>query len=267
MVAILSDCRHSYNLDFMVPYNPFSLEGKTILVVGASSGIGQSTAIECSKLGARLIIIGRNVERLNATLSLMDGNGHSSIACDITNSEQLASMVDTLPKLDGVVLSAGQSMTLPTVFSTRQKFDGVFDVNFFAPVELLRSLCKSKKLQSPSSAVFVTSIAGTRRWMPGNAIYGSSKAALDAMVHYFAIELGHKQIRVNAVCPGMVETPLIYSSGVITKEQMEADRKNYPLERYGQPADIAHAIIYLLSDASSWVTGHSLVVDGGITAK
>ena len=97
MVAILSDCRHSYNLDFMVPYNPFSLEGKTILVVGASSGIGQSTAIECSKLGARLIIIGRNVERLNATLSLMDGNGHSSITCDFTNSEQLASMVETLP--------------------------------------------------------------------------------------------------------------------------------------------------------------------------
>lgn len=267
MVAILSDCRRSYNLVIMVQYNPFTLDGKTILIVGASSGIGQSTAIECSKLGAHLVIVGRNIERLNAALSQMEGGGHSAIPCDITNDEQLTSLVETLSKLDGIVLSAGQSMTLPTMFSTRKKFDGVFDVNFFAPVELMRLLCKSKKLQSPSSAVFVTSIAGTHLWRPGHAVYGSSKAALDAMIHYFAIELGHKQIRVNAVCPGMVETPLIYSNGVITKEQMEADRKNYPLERYGQPTDIAHAIIYLLSDASSWVTGHSLVVDGGITAK
>lgn len=251
----------------MENYNPFSLAGKTVLVTGASSGIGQATAIECSKMGARLIVTGRNTERLDQTLSQLAGDGHVAMPCDITDDGQLADLVANVPRIDGLVLSAGQSMTLPAVYSTRAKFDGLFNVNFFAPVELMRAISKTKKLNAPSSVVFVTSIGGTRRWTPGNAVYGASKAALDSMVHYFAIELGSRQVRVNAVCPGMVETPLIYSSGVITKEQMEADRKNFPLQRYGQPIDVADAIVYLLSDASSWVTGHSLVVDGGITAK
>ena len=112
----------------------------------------------------------------------------------------------------------------------------------------------------------MVSIGGTGKWSPGQAIYGSAKAALKSMVQYFAIELAPKKIRVNGICPGMVETPLIHKE-VLTQEQLDKDRDDYLLKRYGQPIDIANGAIYLLSDASSWVTGQSLVIDGGITAK
>ncbi|MBQ8127241.1 MAG: SDR family oxidoreductase [Prevotella sp.] len=247
-------------------YNPFSLEGKTVLVTGASSGIGRATAIECSRMGATVVVTGRNSERLQETLEQLEGTGHQSFLCEMTRQEDVEALVANVPALHGVVLCAGRSRSLPILFSTREKFDEIFDVNFFSPVELLRLLCKKKKLTGPSSAVFIVSIGGTKRWTPGNAIYGASKAALQAVVNYYAVELGHKKIRVNGINPGMVETPLIHH-GTLTQEQLDADRLKYPLERYGQPDDIAHAAIYLLSDASSWMTGHCMVIDGGITAR
>lgn len=247
-------------------YNPFSLSGKTVLVTGASSGIGQATAIECSRMGATVVITGRNEERLQETLSRMEGEGHQSIVCEMTSQEELEKLVSSVPTLQGVVLCAGRGLSLPILFSTREKFDSIFNVNFFAPVELLRLLCKKKKLAGPSSAVFIVSIGGTKRWSPGSAIYGASKAALQSIVNYSAIELAHKKIRVNGINPGMVETPLIHR-GTISQEQLEADRMKYPLERYGQPEDIAHAAVYLLSDAAAWVTGHCMVIDGGVTAR
>ena len=247
-------------------YNPYSLEGKTILVTGASSGIGQATAIECSRMGARVVITGRDEERLKNTLDSLEGDGHQSYICELTSQTEVEHLVSTMPSINGVVLCAGRSRSLPILFSTREKFDEIFNINFFAPVELMRLLSKKKKLLKGGSAVFVVSIGGTKRWTPGNASYGASKAALQAMVNYFAVELGHKKIRVNGVSPGMVETPLIHH-GTLTQEQLDADRMKYPLERYGQPIDVAHAINFLLSDAASWITGHCLVIDGGITAK
>lgn len=247
-------------------YNPFSLKGKTILVTGASSGIGRASAIECSKMGAKVIITGRNEERLKETLDLMEGKDGQSFTCELTSQDALEQLVENLPVLTGVVLCAGRSRSLPILFSTREKFDEIFNVNFFSPVELMRLLCKKKKIVTGGSAVFIVSIGGTRRWTPGNAIYGASKAALQSIVNYYAIELGHKKIRVNGINPGMVETPLIHH-GTLTQEQLDSDRMKYPLERYGQPLDIAHAVIFLLSDAASWITGQCLVIDGGITAR
>ena len=247
-------------------YNPFSLEGKTILVTGASSGIGRACAIECSKMGAKVIITARNEERLESTFNSLVGDNHESFICDITSQDDLEQLVKSITSIDGVVLCAGRSRSLPILFSTREKFDEIFNVNFFAPVELLRLLCKKKKLSKGGSAVFIISIGGTKRYTPGNGIYGSSKAALQSIVNYYAVELGHKKIRVNGVNPGMVETPLIHY-GTLTQEQLEQDRLKYPLERYGQPEDVAYAVNYLLSDAASWVTGHCLVIDGGISAK
>ena len=247
-------------------YNPFSLEGKSILITGASSGIGQATAIECSKMGAKLIITGRDQDRLQKTLDSLDGEGHQSFICELTSQTEIESLVSNISSLNGLVLCAGRSRSLPILFSTREKFDDIFNVNFFAPVELMRLLCKKKKLTKDSSAVFVVSVGGTKIWSPGNATYGASKAALQAMVNYYAVELGHKRIRVNGVSPGMVETPLIHH-GTYTQEQLDADKLKYPLERYGQPIDVAHAINFLLSDAASWITGHCLVIDGGITAR
>lgn len=250
----------------MSTYNPFSLDGKTILVTGASSGIGRSTAIECSKMGAKIIACGRNQERLQETLSKLEGDGHTTFEGDLLQQDVIENLVKEVSQLDGVVLSAGKGLTLPFQFCTREKFDDIFNINFFSPIELLRLLAKKKKLAQNSSVVLIVSIGGTKKFAVGNSIYGAAKAALNSMVHFCSLELVSKKIRVNGILPGMVNTPLI-RRGTLTEEQLKEDLDKYPLKRYGEPEDIANGAIYLLSDASSWVTGHSLVIDGGVTAK
>lgn len=247
-------------------YNPFSLEGKTILITGASSGIGRATAIECSKMGAKCVITGRDQERLQETFDQLEGEGHLQIIAELTNPDDVKNIIESAPELQGVVLCAGKGLTLPILFSSSEKMKELYDINLFAPIELFRLLVKKKKIATKSSVVFVVSIGGTKRFSPGNSIYGTAKAALKSAVNFFAIELGHKLIRVNGISPGMVETPLIHG-GSLTTEQLEEDCKKYPLGRYGQPIDIALPIAFLLSDASSWMTGHTMVIDGGITAK
>ncbi len=248
----------------MSNYNPFSLEGKTILVTGASSGIGKATAIECSKMGAKLVITGRNAERLQQTLEQLESEGHRQIIAELTNDEDVKRLVDECPELNGLVLCAGKGILLPLQFCDERKFQDVFSTNFFSPVEILRLLSKKKKLVKGSSVVFVSSIGGVHIFATGNAVYGASKAAVNSVMRFFANELASKKIRVNSVNPGRVNTKLI-QSGTMSEEQVNADIAKYPLKRYGEPSEIAHGIIYLLSDASSWVTGHSLVIDGGIT--
>lgn len=247
-------------------YNPFSLQGKTVLVTGASSGIGRETAVVCSRMGAAVVITGRNEERLQQTFDELnpDVEGHMQLLADVTRAEDVERLVAALPKLDGAVLCAGNSTTLPLQFGTREKFDDMFNVNFFAPVELMRLMYKKKVLQKGASVVLIASIGGTHSFMPGNGVYGASKAALNSVMKYAAREYASRRVRVNSICPGMVDTPLIHR-GTITEDQLAEDTKRYPLGRYGQPADIAHGAVYLLSDASSWLTGHDLVIDGGFS--
>ena len=244
--------------------NPFSLEGKTILVTGASSGIGRETALACARMGASVVITGRDADRLGKTFEQLESSGNTQILADMTNKEDVESLVASLPSLDGAVLCAGNSITLPLQFGTREKFDEMFDVNFFAPIELLRLVYKKKVLQKGASVVLIASIGGTHSFMPGNGVYGASKAALNSVMKYAAREYASRKIRVNSICPGMVDTPLIHR-GTITEEQLAEDAKRYPLGRYGHPEDIANGAIYLLSDASSWLTGHDLVIDGGFS--
>ena len=245
-------------------YNPFLLKDKSILVTGASSGIGQETAIQCSKMGARVIITARNEERLKDTLSQLEGDDHQMIMAELTNQEDVERLVGEVSELQGLVLCAGKGMTSPFPFSTKDKYDEIFNINFFAPVELLRLLVKKKKLEKESSVVFVSSIGGVKSFQLGNGVYGASKAAINSTMEFCAKELAAKKIRVNSVNPGMVNTNLI-KGGAISEEQHKLDMEKYPLKRYGEPKDIAFGIIYLLSNASSWVTGHSLVIDGGYT--
>ena len=248
----------------MLNYNPYSLNNKRILITGASSGIGRETAIQCSRLGAKVIITARNEERLMETLSQMEGEGHQMILAEMTCQEDLERLVGSFENLNGVVLCAGKVMTLPFPFSTREKFDSIYEVNFFAPVELLRLIVKKKKLEKGASVVFVSSVGGNYSFNVGNGIYGATKSALNSMMKYCAKELAAKKIRVNSVNPGSVNTKLI-QNGTISEEQLQLDKEKYPLKRYGEPQDIALGIVYLLSEASSWVTGHSLVIDGGYT--
>lgn len=244
--------------------NPFSLEGKMILVTGASSGIGRETALACARMGANVVITGRNADRLKETFEQLETSNKMQILADMTSKDDVEALVASLPPLDGAVLCAGNSITLPLQFGTREKFDDMFNVNFFAPTELLRLIYKKKVLQKGASVVLIASIGGTHSFMPGNGVYGASKAALNSVMKYAAREYASRKIRVNSICPGMVDTPLIHR-GTITEEQLAEDARRYPLGRYGQPEDIANGALFLLSDASSWLTGHDLVIDGGFS--
>ena len=245
--------------------NPFSLTGKTILITGASSGIGKASAIQCSAMGANVIITARDEQRLNQTFCSLDiSKQNISIIADLTNKEDIDRLICELPIIDGVMLCAGKSKRLPIQFITRESLDDLFNINFYAPVELLRLLYKKKKISKCGSVVLVDSIGGNTVFAPGAAMYGSSKAALNAMMRYCAKEFASRLIRVNCICPGMVDTPLIHR-GDITAEQLEKDKDQYPLKRYGTPEDIAYSAVYLLSDASSWLTGQDIIIDGGIS--
>ncbi len=245
-------------------YNPYSILGKSILITGASSGIGRATAVECSKLGAKLILNGRNEVRLKETFFMLDGQGHMIIPADLTNEDELKQLVDSLPLMDGIVCNAGISKTAPISFFKREDMEQVFDVNVFSIALLLKYILKKKRMKNPSSIVMTSSVGGVFNVSPGNGIYSMSKCALDAYMRTTALELSSKGIRCNSVNPGMTWTKLI-TDGSLTDEQLQEDMNRYPLKRYGDPKDIALAIIYLLSDASSWVTGTSLKIDGGFS--
>lgn len=246
--------------------NPFSLQGKTILVTGASSGIGQATAIAAAGMGAKVICVARDTNRLAKTISAMPAeNGpHEAISVELTDSNAVLDMVDGLPALDGLVLCAGKGLTLPVQFCDRERFDDIFNLNFFSTVEIVRLLYKKKKLAKGASVVMLASMGGTRVFSGGNSIYGASKAALDSFMKFCAKEFAARKVRVNSICPAMVDTPLIHR-GAVSEEQLAEDAKRYPLKRYGQPQDVANAAVYLLSEGSSWVTGTSMIVDGGLS--
>lgn len=246
-------------------YNPFSLEGKTILVTGASSGIGRTTAIECSKMGAICVITGRSEERLNETLSHLIGDGHVCIAADISTQEGIDKLISEIPMLDGVVNNAGISTSKPISFYKQSDIERIFQTNAFAPMLVIKSILKKKKINSGGSIVFTSSTAAFMSSF-GNGIYGSSKAAVMSYMHYCAKELAEKGIRANAIHPAMIDTPLIHDAA-FSEADMQADMQRYPLKRYGRPEEVAYMMIYLLSDASAWVTGQSFVIDGGICLK
>lgn len=246
-------------------YNPYTLEGKTVLVTGASSGIGQSVAIECSKMGAKLILTSRNESRLKATFDKLDGEGHVMIQADLTLQSDIDRLADEISPIDGLVNNAGIGMMRMVGFIKEEDLESMFKTNTFSSILVNRALLKKKKLKKGCSIVFTSSIASMYN-TPGNAIYAATKSALTTYMRTCALELADKQIRANTVHPGMTETPFIHNDA-FSVDDLKKNLESYPLKRYGKPEDIAYAIIYLLSDAASWVTGTSLVVDGGRLLK
>lgn len=246
--------------------NPFSLQDKTILITGGAGGIGSAVAKVCVQLGARVILTDIREDALLSTLSsLSDLSGSSvnlSYPADLTDSEQLSTLVEFCPLLDGVVCNAGVMKLTLTQFITEEELTRIQKINLNAPILLTRSLLKKKKIKKGGSIVFTASAAGVYRVSPGNGIYATTKCGIDAFMRTVALEMGPKGIRCNSVNPGMVETALISS---FTDEQKEKEMQNYPLRRFAQPEDIANGIVYLLSDASSFVTGTALKIDGGMT--
>ena len=245
----------------MEQFNPFTLGGKQILVTGASSGIGKAIAVACAKMGATVIVTGRNVERLNETLNLMSEGDHKAISADLTKAEDIESLVAELPKLDGLVQCAGVGSRVPCKNIGKEDLQHVFMPNVEAPILFQTAILSKRKINKAASIVYVASRAANAPSV-GNAAYSASKGAIISYAKCLALELAPRLIRVNCICPGMVWTELILKDGV-DKEQLEQSQLTYPLKRFGQPEDIANLAIYLLSDASSWMTGSSLDISGG----
>lgn len=251
-------------------YNPFSLVDKTILVTGASSGIGKAIALECSKLGANLVINGRNEKRLKATFDELDtsiGQQHQMVVADLTTEEGLDLLISQKISFDGVSSNAGiVTGNKPIKFIEVDDLLNVINTNTVSHITLAKMLFKKKLLNKNASYVFTASIGGTVSHGPGNAIYGVSKGAIDSFMKYAAIEFAARGVRCNSVCPGMIETPMI-NLDALTDEDKAKDAEKYLLKRYGKPEEVAHLHAFLLSDASSYITGDSIVIDGGYTVN
>lgn len=243
--------------------NPFTLEGKTILVTGASSGIGKAVAIQCARAGANCIVTARNDARLSDTLMTMGGG--TKILADLSTTEGIMALVEQIDgQLDGVVCAAGIVETQVLKQTDENDMQRLFNTNAFSAIRLVRELVQQKRMNKGASIVLISSISGVKCGYVGGSIYGATKGAIEGFVKATALELAPQRIRVNTITPGMVETHLLDHSD-IDLEQIEADKLRYPLKRYGHPEEIGYAAVYLLSDATQWVTGTGLLIDGGYT--
>lgn len=241
----------------------FSLEGKTILVTGASSGIGKATAIECSKLGANVFLSARNRERLEQTLSEMTPGNHSIITADMTHLEDVQKLAEEVSVLDGIALIAGINDKMIIKKIDDEYVSKMLSTNLSGPAMLVKSLLKGKKIAKQASIVFMSSVSA---FYPSvsNAMYAASKAAVNQFAKVLALEVLPLKARVNCIQPAFVETEMINK---YSEETLSEIRNNYPLGRFAKPEEIAYAVIYYMSDASQLVTGTSLVIDGGYTLR
>lgn len=247
--------------------NPFSLQGKTILVTGAGGGIGKATAIACARMGATLVLTDINAETLSETKSMLakeNKNEHLMIVADLTDDAELNRLVKEIPVLDGIVCNAGISKVLPIQFLNSEDLNRIMAINAFAPMYMTQKIYKKKHINKGGSIVYTVSISGVNMVSMGGVMYAVSKNALDAFMRNAALEFSARNIRVNSVNPSRVKTPLIQNS-IYSEEEIAKDLQTYPLKRYAEPEEIANCIVFLLSDAASYVTGHALVVDGGKT--
>lgn len=246
--------------------NPFSLEGKTILITGSASGIGKATSLLCAQMGADVILVDLNEEGLKQTASEIEKESIAIHAVNLTNQEQLDGMISSLSKLDGVVSNAGIVYSLLAKFNEPSDAERIFSINTFSHINLIQGLIKQKKLNKGASIVFTSSMSGVYCGIVGGSLYGATKSALAGYAKALALELAPRGIRVNTVHPGMIETPLTKNTS-LSQDVLDEDAKNYPLGRYGKPEEIAAAMVYLLSDATIWMTGTQLLIDGGYSVK
>ena len=243
--------------------NAFDLKGKTVLVTGASSGLGRQTAITASEYGARLIITGRNPERLDETFRALQGEGHQQVLADLTIQTDIDRLVDGLPVIEGLVYSTGISDLAPARFITGELISKTFSISFDASVLLTAGILGKKKLaKGGSSIVFISSIS-TRYPFVGGAMYISAKSALEAYARVLAIELAPRGTRVNCIAPAFVRTPMLTETAENFSSEAVDKIEERQLLGLGDPADVANTIVFYLADASKWITATNLILGGG----
>ncbi len=241
----------------------FNLSGKTFLVTGASSGIGRQCAITISECGGKLIISGRNSERLNETFAKLSGDGHQRVIADLTTDESIEKLADELPQLNGLVHCAGITAPIPVRFIRSRHIDDMMRINYHAPVLLTTRILSKKKLINNSSIVFFSTIA-TKFPYYGGSIYISSKSALSGFSMVLALELAPKGIRSNCLLPGFVRTPMYEATEQhASPEAMKKFEMLHPLG-IGNPEDVAGPVCFLLSDAARWITGINIPLGGSL---
>ncbi len=255
-----------------VKKTPLFLSHKTVVITGASSGIGRACAVMCAEMGAKVVLLGRDRERLEATRKVMqDSSDHLLYSVDLTDYDGVEAVVkDVVAKvgqLHGVVHSAGISTTLPLKLVTPEKLDLFFRTNVHGAISLTKLVTrKAVMADSGGSIVFISSVMGAVGEV-GKTLYSLTKGALISASKSLAIELAPRSIRVNCVAPGVVETPMS-ANAVYSQDAQLLNRIKgcHPLG-LGRAEDVANSCIFLLSDAARWITGTTLFVDGGYTAR
>lgn len=247
--------------------NIFSLEGKTVFVTGASSGIGRGIALQCAIMGADVILNGRNRARLEETLRLMKVGNHTIIEGDLSQQSEIERIAEALPEIQGWVNSAGIPIISPVKRMKREDVFNVLNVNTVSSMMLMSLLIKRKKLKRKASIVFISSVSGNYVGTPGDTAYQASKGAICAFAKGAAVELASQGIRVNCINPGLVPTSILDKANRINEEghMLEIWKNKYPLKRLGTPEDIGSGAVFLLSDAASWITGQNIIIDGGMS--
>jgi len=253
----------------MTSMEAFSLKGKNILITGASSGIGREIAKAVADAGANVAITGRNVERLAETRGAFPDNTDATVvAGDLTDREFTTQLSKDVPKLDGIVLNAGFVELYQLKQMTDEVIDRMIDINLVSQIRLFRDLYKAKKINRGASIVLMASITSAAVGAPANGLYGATKAGLTGFMKTMTLDLGKFNIRVNCVAPAMIETAGVMSLyDTVGQEALEKDKARYPLRRYGTTEEVAFPVVFLLSRAATYITGTTLTIDGGITAK
>ncbi len=250
--------------------NPLNLSGKNVMVTGASSGIGKGIAILLSKIGANIIMVARNEERLKEVLTELEPGNHSYYLYDLNNPDGIGTMVDDVCseglKLNGLVHSAGTSRTVPLQYLNLNDLKDIMSVNFYSFIELAKHFSRRKNNDNGGSIVAISSIS-SKVGARGLTAYSASKGALDSAIKPLALELAPKGIRINSVAPGMIQTQLYDGlKQIVNSGALEDNLKKRQVMGIGEPEDVAHAVAFLLSDASRFITGTSMIVDGGYLA-
>lgn len=239
--------------------NKFDLSSKTILITGASSGIGKQCSIDISLQGGNCFITGRDSQRLQETFDALKPENHQLFVADLTDDTKVAELVELLPKLDGIVHSAGKFEYMPAQFINEKNIDNLITINYRAPVLLTSMLLRKKKIKKNGSLVFLSSLASKGPSF-GSAMYTSTKKALEGYSKLLALELGPKSIRSNAILPNFVKTKMVDEALDIISEDVADKHKKELLIGFGLPEDVSNLIIFLLSDKSRWITGQEITM-------